>query len=201
MSTDELLPVEASARAEAPADRRRVSTVTLVTQLRPLGLLHLGALFALTKVWPKRLGMTPLRSVFFTRWSILVSLPHNGPPQLRERPHPPYLLWQSVYSAEMEPYIESFVASVGRQIDVTWNTSYGYPGTGSITRLREYIESLLWCPSCEWCAYPNVTVRTVLSSLAVVREHRFLLEAADQASPEEFTVVYEGFLRRRQADL
>ena len=88
-------------------------------------------------------GLGPLKSVYFIRWSVLTSLPYNGPPQVRERPPRPLLLWETVYSAPTEPYVETFIHAVGDNVRRIWRTSHGFPGTGSVTDLAGYIGGLV----------------------------------------------------------
>ncbi len=178
----------------------RARTLTVVTELRPFGTTVLRISFAVTRRLPAILGIAPLRSIYSTRWTLVPTLPSGGTGR-RVRPSRPYLLWESDYSAAMEPYIESFISAIGKRIAFTWASSYGFPGTRSVTRLREYIESTSLPPGCTYSAYPDQSAAMVLSSLAVSREHPFLLDAARDGTDEEFAVLYRGFLRRRQGDL
>ena len=91
--------------------------------------------------------------------------------------------------------------AVGSKVRRIWRRSYGFPGSGSVTALAGYIGSLAVPGAYGWSAYPEATVRTVLSALDVAREHRYLARAARTAGPEEFAVLYRGFLARRQGDL
>jgi hypothetical protein len=175
--------------------------ITLVTALKWWGPPVLRVLFLITRFLPELKGLEPFRSVHFTRWSILRSLPYNGPPQVRERPEQPYLVWESMYSAEVEPYIEAFVAGISAQIERTWGSSYGFPGTGSITRLHRYIEQHAVAAQYTYKALPEESVQTALAALEVAKEHALLVEAAGSGSSEEFAMAYQDFLRRRGADL
>jgi hypothetical protein len=182
---------------------RRDSTgdITLVTSLRFWGPAWLTGQFALSRVWPDVTGLRRFRSVHFTHWSLVRSFAWNGPPQVRERPRHPWMIWETVYSAEVVSYIESFVAGIGPQITMTWRSSLGFPGVGSVSRLQHYISSLSWPAGCFYWAHGDASVRTVLSALEVAREHRYLVEVAATGDAEEFATVYRGFLRRRGGDL
>jgi hypothetical protein len=202
--------MNASAEDEATAPRTaalkpdtvgRAGMITVLTALRPLSTLWLRPLFALTRRFPELTRLGPLKSVYFIRWSVLTSLPYNGPPQVPEQLGHGRLLWDVVYSAPTEPYVETFVHVVGRNVRSIWCTSHGFPGTGSVTALAGYIGGLAIPGAYCWSAYPEATVRMVLSALDVAREHRFLERAARTASPEEFAVLYRGFLARREGDL
>ena len=179
----------------------RAGMITVLTALEPLDALRLRALFALTRHFPQLGGLGPLKSVYFTRWSVLTSLPYNGPPQVREQLGHGRLLWETVYSAPTEPYVEAFVHAVGTKVRRIWGRSYGFPDSGSVTALAGYIGSLAVPGAYGWSAYPEATVRTVLAALDVAREHRHLAQAARTASPQEFAVLYRGFLDRRKGDL
>jgi hypothetical protein len=184
-----------------PDTAGRAGMITVLTAVRPFGALWLRVLFALTGRFPGLTGLGPLKSVHFLRWTVVPRLPYNGRPQVRERLPHRLLLWETVYSAPTEPYVETFVHAVGDKVRTIWCTSYGFPGTGSVTALAGYIGGLAIRGAYCWAAYPKVTVRTVLSALEVAKEHRYLAEAAATAGPDEFAVLYRGFLARREGDL
>jgi hypothetical protein len=195
------MEVQPRAAELSPDTVGRAAMLTVLTALKPFGAMWLRLLFALTRHVQGLTGLGPLKSVYFTRWSVLTSMPYNGPPQTPERLGHRLLLWETVYSAPTVPYIETFVHGVGAKVRRIWRTSYGFPGTGSVTGLGGYIGELSIPGSHYWSAYPEATVRTVLSALDVAREHRFLEQAARATSPEEFAVSYRGFLARRETDL
>nr|BFE71963.1 hypothetical protein GCM10020092_052640 [Actinoplanes digitatis] len=122
-------------------------------------------------------------------------------PQVRERLGHPYLFWETAFSGATEPYIESFVYLIQKSIKRAWGTSFGFPGVRSVTKVREYIENLAYPAAHAYSAYPEASVRMVLSALRIQREQEFLVDAARTATAEEFAVVYRGFLERRQGDL
>jgi hypothetical protein len=181
--------------------------ITLITPVRPGGSWWLRFLFAVTRPFPALLRIGPMKVVHFTHWSLLRSIPYNGAPQLRERIRPPLLLWSSVYNGEVDPYIEAFVATVKPQIRATWGTSYDFPGVTSVTDLSDYIEAASWRGSYAYSAYPDATVRTILSAMTIKKEHAFLRKQAEAAADDgpdaatAFTKVYEGFLQRCQGEL
>jgi hypothetical protein len=175
--------------------------LSVITPLKRWGPASLQAQFALTKRFPRLKGLAPFKSVYFSQWSILTSIPYNGEPQPRERPRPAYLIWDVAFSAELDPYIESFILGIPRNINRLWESSYGYPGTKSVGHVRRYLEGFSVPIDHAYWAYPASTVRIILSGLEVAKEHDFLVEAAQSASPEEFARIYGGFLRRRRNDL
>jgi hypothetical protein len=187
--------------SSAPAPRHQ--TITLVTRMRPGTAPWNRALFLGTRLFPRLIGIAKLGSVHTTRWSVLTRIPYNGRPQVRARPQRPVLLWESDYTGLVGPYVAAFVRVLPLQIGLTWRTSYGFPGTRSITPLSAYIERSSVAPSYAWAACPQASERMVTSGLAVAREHALLrAAAADARLPDSgFRAVYEGFLRRRQADL
>jgi hypothetical protein len=184
------------------ADHRdRTALITLITPLRRGGVLWLRVFFAISRRFPQILQIAPMKAVHFTYWSLVTRIPYNGPPQLPERPKRPWLVWHSVFNAAMDPYVEAFVAAVAPQVNVTWKFAERFPGTGSVTRLINYIRAYSWAGSHSYSAYPDATVRAILSAKTVQREHRLLEQAAASASPAEFAETYRGFLARCQGDL
>jgi hypothetical protein len=179
----------------------RVQFITVHTPIRPFGVVWLRLMFQLGRLRPKIMGIRPLGSVYFTRWSVITSIPYNGRPQTRERLHHPYLFWEVAYSGALEPYIESFVYVIQQSIKRAWGTSFGFPGGGSVTEVREYIQALEYPAAHAYSAYPQASVRMVLSAVRIQREHQFLMDAAKTGTEEDFAVVYRGFLDRRQSDL
>jgi hypothetical protein len=179
----------------------RDATVTLTTPIRPLLRWVNVVLFAVSERLPSVTGLGAVETVHFTRWSIVTRPPYDGASQACRRLRRPYLLWESDYNGLLEPYVESFVRKIGRQIQVTWGTTHAFPGTRSVQELLDYITAFQLPRAHYYTAYPGATVRMVLSGLEVAKEHRYLAEAAQTASPEEFAVVYRGFLRRCQGHL
>jgi hypothetical protein len=175
--------VQPRAAALRPDTVGRAGMITVLTALKPLEALRLRVLFALNRRFPEIGGLGPLKSVYPERLG-------------RGR-----LLWETVYSAPTEPYVEAFVHTIGSKVRRIWRRSYGFPGTGSVTALAGYIGSLAVPGAYTWSAYPAATVRTVLAALDVAREHRYLVQAAQTVGPEEFAVLYRGFLDRRKGDL
>jgi hypothetical protein len=184
-----------------PDTAGRAGVITVLTALEPFGALRLRVLFALTGRIPALTGLGPLKSVHFIRWTVVPRPPYNGRPQVPERLPHRLLLWETVYSAPTEPYVETFVHAVGDRVRKIWRTSHGFPGTGSVTALAGYIGELSIPGAHFWSAHREATVRTVLSALEVAKEHRYLARAARATTPEEFAVLYRGFLARREGDL
>jgi hypothetical protein len=180
----------------------RARAVTMLTSLRRGGPTRLRLRFALTRLIPSLVKIGLLRSVYFTRWTILTSIPYNGPPQQPpDGSTAPYLLWDSTFSVPMELYVESFVHAIGRQIRLLWRSSRGFPGTESATELQRYIDAHSHPGAYFYCAYPEASVRTILAALDMAREHRFLEATARAATPQQFETVYQGFLVRQQGNL
>jgi hypothetical protein len=193
--------VARAAASPVGADRvDRARALTVLTPLRWYGPLLLRVRFVLTRLFPCLVKIASLRSIYFTQWTILTSIPRNGRSQPRPRAGRS-LLWETNFSAPMDPYIEAFVRSQAPQIRRLWGSSRGFPGTKSATVLRRYIEGRSFPGGYWYSAYPAASVRMVTAALAVSREHEFLEKVADRGSPEDFATAYQGFLRRRQGDL
>jgi hypothetical protein len=189
-------PVEPPPR---PGDRAR--TISMVTSLRPVRRWLTNVNLAVASRVPSLMGVRPLRSLYAVRWSVVRAFPDNGPPQVRERLRDPLLLWETNYSGLFDPYVELFVHVIGRQIRMTWGSSAGFPPERSVAALTEYVRAGTLPAAYDYRAYPEASVRTVLAALDVAREQPYLLQAAATATPQEFRVVYDGFLARRQGDL
>lgn len=179
----------------------RATTLTVITPLDRSGPLLLLAQFALTKRIPSLKGLQSFKSVYFSRWSVVRRFAYLGAPQTRERPSQPWLLWEVVFSAEVDPYIESFVHGIYPNIQRIWGSSYGFPKVQSTKAVTDYIHGFAWQETYDYYAYPEASVRIVLSALEIAKEHTFLMDAARSSRPSEFAETYRGFLRRRGGDL
>lgn len=188
-------------RTGPAAPRAGNQLITILTPLKRWGPPWLRFQFRLTRIFPSLKGLEQFTFVYYSQWCLVDSFHYNGPPQVRERPPRPLLLWEVVYSADADPYIESFVAGIPRRIRGLWGSSYGFPGTGSVARLSDYITAAWWREDVAYWAYPDATVRTILSGLEVAKEHAWLLDLAEHGTDEDFEVAYAGFLTRRGRDL
>lgn len=187
---------DTSGRPTRPAN----GALTVITPLARRGPVWLKAQFIATRLIPSLKGLQHFDSVFFSNWNIITRLPAVGD-EVIERASPRVMLWEVAYSAEVDPYIESFVHGIAANIKRIWGTSLGFPGSSSVGSVRDYIKKHSWDIGHLYWAYPHATVRTIGSALAVAREHEFLTEAARSSTPEEFARLYRGFLVRRGADL
>lgn len=131
----------------------RVKFLTVHSPVKPYRIVWLRSMLKIGEIFPGIMGIRPLDAVYFTRWSIVTSIPYNGRPQVRERLGHPYLFWETAFSGATEPYIESFVYLIQKSIKRAWGTSFGFPGVRSVTKVREYIENLAYPAAHAYSAY------------------------------------------------
>jgi hypothetical protein len=194
-------PVELDDSDEPAGPGFRANCLTLCTPIKKKYVLWVRLLLFLAQTFPVFQGMAQFRTIYFTRWSVLSRIPHNGPPQLPEELKRPILLWETNYNGDIHQYVEAFSVVIPGQINRTWSTSYGFPGASPITPLVDYIDSVRYPVLFYHSAYPEASVRMIQSAQRIAALHGELRAVAETGDDAAFAAAYERFLERSQGDL
>ncbi len=191
-----------------PSDANECGEARALTALTPLkwwGPLWLRFYFTVRRSFP-RLGewlARPLRRlsfIHFGRWSIIEKPAGNRDAPLEELNYP-YLLFESNFNGRWDEYIDAFSYVLGRRMDLIWRSSFGFPGPKPAESFKAYIRSNEYDASHYYSAYPDATVSTVCSALALDEPLAELAHAARLLDAELFERRYRTFLTRFQRHL
>jgi hypothetical protein len=105
----------------------------------------------------------------FARFVILDHLVFEGPPQKRDELKSDYLLFESNFDGDLDPYLEKLRVSCGSESDAIWGKCVGYPGIADAVRFRAYFHHNQIDTNYFSAAYPNASVGDVLEALALQR--------------------------------
>ena len=140
--------------------------------------------------------------IHFVRWGIVRDLPYNGPPQPgRDRLNYAYLYFETNFDGPWRNYIDGFAYCIPRDIRYLWGRGIAFPGPPPAEPLKRWIAANSMGGGTYYVAYPEASVRQVLSAVAVRDGLRTLQEQSAGLSPEQFTAAYERFLTDVQAHL
>jgi hypothetical protein len=80
-----------------------------------------------------------------------------------------YLMFLSNFTGSFEKYIDDFAAVNARAVglQIIWGNCEGWPGIGSVENLKAFIRDTTLRADLYYSAYPEATVRDVLSALKV----------------------------------
>ena len=179
--------------------------LTALTPLKRWGPPWLLFYFTVRRKFP-RLGnwlgreLKRLSFIHFGRWTIIKDLPQNTDAPA-ERLNYPYLLFESNFNGRWDQYIDAFSYVLGRRMDLIWKSSFGFPGAKPAEGFKAYIRSSEHDASHYYSAYPEATVTTVCSALALDEPLAELAHAAHLLDAELFERRYRTFLTRFQRHL
>ncbi len=180
----------------------RVTAMTLLTGMRPRSVPYQQLVFLLVRKIPiVTKVLRDLATVHVAWWSIIRRIPNNGSPQEPERLNSPYMLFESNFDGEWEPYIDTFGLMIPFEVDMVWWRCWGYPGARPTGGAIGYVDRHQFPVEHYYAAYPDASAKTVLSALKLrERFDAFQAEGVD-LDDERWMAAYDRFVRASQRDL
>ena len=139
--------------------------------------------------------------IHFVRWAIVREMPYNGPPQKRDRLNYGYLYFETNFDGPWRNYIDSFAYCIPRDIRFLWGRGFAFPGPPPAEPLKQWIADNSMGGGTYYVAYPEASVRMVLSAVVVRDAFEALRARSASLAPEQFKVEYERFLSSVQEHL
>src|SRR5262249_1571221 len=144
--------------------------------------------------------LADLSFIHYAHWAIVSRIPFNGAPQIRERLHYRYLLFESNFNGTWDQYIEAFSEAVGQRMSAIWGSSFGFPGPIPVEPFKAYIRRNEFAANYYWSAYPQATTTIVLQALDLEQKLAQFAARSQSMTPLEFTQAYEALLTDVQQD-
>jgi len=180
----------------------RLFCLTLFTPIRPQWRPVLAAAMWLGKWAPiAQRHILQFDFIHFVRWTIVPALPHNGPPQERDRLNYPYLFFESNFDGPWQHYIDAFAYCIPLDIRFVWGRGVAFPSPPPAEPLKKWIARNSMEGGTYYCAYPEASTRMVKGALATKDAMAELVADAGRLGPEEFKARYEQFLFELQEHL
>jgi hypothetical protein len=189
-----LTPATGTGTASRNVDGAAIA-ITVFSTIRFWGRPFLPLLFGVTRRIPPLTGtLRKLSFIHFARWSLVRTLPYNGPPQ---RPGPlryPHMYFESNFNGGWEEYIDAFSHILAPGMSAFWGSSYGFPMPLPTGPFKAYIQANEYEADHYWSACPAATSTMVQRALEL--EPRLAAFVADAArmSPQQFVPAYRAFL-------
>ena len=180
----------------------RARVLTMLTPIRPG-----WGTFLRTIIWTSRFHTyfrdhsVQFRFIYFVRWCVFDALPYNGPPQRPENLKYQYLLFESNFDTPWQKYIDAFAYVIPRDIRTIWGKGFNFPGPPPAEPLKRWIADNALPGNHYYHAYPEASVRMVMSGLKVRTRLKDAVRDARRMSPEQFQAAYERFLTDVQTDI
>jgi hypothetical protein len=195
------VPERAAEREPGNAHGSRTG-LTLFTPVRPQWLwlarfsLWLGKWFPLVQN-----HILQFRFIHFVRWALVRDMPYAGPPQERDRLNYAYLYFETNFDGPWRNYIDAFAYCIPRDIRYLWGRGFAFPGPPPAEPLKKWIAANSMGGGTYYVAYPDASVRMILSAVEVRDGLRKLQAETAGSTPEDFKAAYERFLSDVQVHL
>ena len=137
----------------------------------------------------------------FVRWTIVRDLPHNGPPQERDRLNYAYLFFESNFDGPWQHYIDAFAYCIPLDIRFVWGRGFAFPSPPPAEPLKKWIAMNSMDGGSYYCGYPQASTRMVKGALATGDALGGLIADSERLGADEFKVRYEQFLSSVQGHL
>lgn len=203
-------PATTAAPAEpaAPPARRRPGNIsgraralTLHTPIRPAWTPFLRLVMRTSSLHPlfKRHSLQ-FNFIYFVRWAIVDRMPPDRSLPAEDLHHS-YLFFESNFDTPWKQYIDAFAYIIPRDIRTIWGRGPAFPGPPPAEPLKAWIARNSLEGGHYYAAYPEASVKMVLSALHLRRRFGRLVRDAQGAGPERFERLWTEFLDDVQHDL
>jgi len=180
----------------------RARVLTMLTPIRPGYGTFLRAI-----TWTSRfheifkVHSLQFRFIYYVRWAVFSKLADNGPPQVPDKLRYQYLFFESNFDTPWTKYIDAFAYVIPKDIRIIWGRGFDFPGPPPAEPLKRWIAKNALPGNHYYHAYPEASVRMVMSGLRVKKGLATLVKDADRMKPEQFKAAYERFLTDVRVDL
>ena len=140
--------------------------------------------------------------IHIAHWGLVSRLPQRASRGHR-RPLPSrYIVFQSNFDGPPEEYAEAFAIKVPGRIRGLWGGARDFPGPRPWdTFVRYVLDHRVKDAYHYFAAYPEASVRTVNSALALRDPCEALVRRAHTLEPDELLAAWRAFLTEQQANL
>jgi hypothetical protein len=169
--------------------------------MRSWGLLELPLFFLVIRLGRHSLDtLKRLSFIHAARWSIVRTLPANGP-RGEVRLRSPRLYFESNFNGGWEEYIDAFSYTLTLGMWGFWGSSYGFSWALPPSPFKDYIRAHDYKAGHYYSAYPDATATTVLSALELAPKVKALRLRAASMSDEQFATEWNDLLTQSQTCL
>jgi len=180
----------------------RTTSITLFTTQKWWGRFFMPFMFATSRAFPKALAaMDGLSFISFASWSLIRELPYNGPPQQVRRLRFAHLFFEVSFNGSWTQYIDSSVRVLTTGMYSFWSSSRSFPGPLPAAPFQAFFKDHEVDTSHYYCAYPEATVTTVRSALALEERLDMFAHRAENIPAAAFDAAWQAFLEHAQVHL
>ena len=191
-------PITATGTASRNIDGQAIA-ITVFSAVKWWGRVWLRLVFLYARLFPASTGtLAKLSFIHFARWSLVERMPHNGPPQKRDRLHYAHLFFESNFNGGWEEYIDAFSHILTSGMTAFWGTSYGFPKPLPTAPFKKYIQDNETEADHYYSAYPDATSTMIQRALELDKRLETLKRDAQRLEPDAFAAAYRRFLTESQ---
>ncbi|MCW3039797.1 MAG: hypothetical protein JWM31_1702 [Solirubrobacterales bacterium] len=180
----------------------RAQPLMLITPVRRLWAVWLRLSWPPAEhVWPVRTitkrPLDRLRFIHFAHWGLLTRMPPRGGRRLPR----PYIVFQTNFNGDANAYIDAFAILIPSRMRLLYQGAFGFPGPRRRGPLRRFVLGGAEPEPHFYCAYPDASVKMILSGLAVEEALEELRRAARAGNDAAFATRWSRFLVKHGNDL
>ncbi len=172
--------------------------MTVFSLLRPFGRFVQRLVF-LVGQRGQATGVAELGVIHFARFTVIREFPNHGQP--RDYMRQPLQLFESNYNGSFGSYIDLFVRLIPGRMRAFWGTSYGFPWRLPLGPFKRYILTNQFPVDHYYARYPEASVESVSSALAIAQANLELREDGPRLNADEFVERLRTLINDVQGEL
>ena len=178
--------------------------MNVITPLRKNAAWVNRLIFSIARVKPSVLkGLLTLSLIHYAGWIIISprQFPRLSPQQPKESLSYTYMLFNSNFNGSWDQYIDSFVFTIARGLDLLWKFTVRYPESVPLTPFHDYIRYNQYNTDYYYIAYPMASSNDVKAGKRVLGSLQEFNRNSLAKPAEEFKQDYIAMITRLQNDL
>ncbi len=121
-----------------------------------------------------------------------------GHPAREEHLHSQYLVFESNFDGDLDPYLERMLAQIPKYVDAIWRHCVDFPGVKDVGKFKEYMKR---CQLTTTFYFADVNNKTVQQTQDALRRQQELAEFVEQnqgKAPAELQAAFIKFMRPKE---
>ncbi len=135
-------------------------------------------------------------STHMARLVVLDDVVYFGMPSCEEHLKSKYLIFESNFDGELEPYLKQLAAEAGDEVHTIWQHCIGYPGVQNVDAFLAYMKRCQVETTFYFADVNDKTVQQTLKALQTQSAVASFIENNQGKPPDQLQAAFVEFLRR-----
>jgi hypothetical protein len=135
-------------------------------------------------------------STHFARLVVMDDVVYVGMPACEEHLQSKYLVFESNFDGDLDPYLERMAAEIPETVDAVWKHCVGFPGVADVAAFKAYMKKCQIETTFFFADVNDKTVQQTLRALQTQSAVTAFIVKHQGASPSELQAAFAHFMEK-----